>query len=86
MSTLELFFWRVVDWFDYWVWDVRLRIFDAMHGLERETETGRERNRRPKLQLQRSLHSTEPAHCFGTRYLVDHSVSGSRGERRGGQL
>jgi hypothetical protein len=34
---LALWFWRGVDWLDYRFWDVRLRIVDALYGLEPET-------------------------------------------------
>ena len=37
MSGIE-FFWRVVDRLEYWVWDLRLRIVDAVYGLVPETE------------------------------------------------
>jgi hypothetical protein len=33
-----MIFWRFVDRLDYWVWDVRLRIVDAMYGPEAETD------------------------------------------------
>lgn len=38
MSALGLLFWRLIDWLDYWVWDVRLRIVDAVYGPLPETD------------------------------------------------
>jgi hypothetical protein len=37
-SVSSIIFWRFVDRLDYWVWDVRLRIVDAMYGPEAETD------------------------------------------------
>jgi hypothetical protein len=45
VSGLERFFWRAVDWLDYRVWNVRLRIIDALCGSEPETEADREQLR-----------------------------------------
>jgi len=38
VSGLDLF-WRFVDWLDYWFWDVRLRVVDAVYGPEPETSS-----------------------------------------------
>jgi hypothetical protein len=38
--------WRALDWLDYWIWNARLRIVDAVYGPEPETEADRERMRR----------------------------------------
>ena len=45
MSSLSRLFWQVLDWLDYRVWDLRLRMADALYGPEPETEADRERNR-----------------------------------------
>ena len=45
MKILSRFVWRVLDWLDYRIWDVRLRIVDAVYGPEPETEADRERRR-----------------------------------------
>ena len=36
MSVLGLG--RLIDWLDYWVWDVRQRSADAVHGPMPETD------------------------------------------------
>jgi hypothetical protein len=36
--------WLLVDWLDYLVWLVRLRIIDALYGPQPETEADRQRN------------------------------------------
>ena len=38
LSGLDRLFWRVADWLDYYVMDVRLRIVDAVYGPEPERE------------------------------------------------
>jgi hypothetical protein len=44
-----MIFWRFVDRLDYWFWDVRLRIVDAMYGPEAETlETEADQRRHRK--------------------------------------
>jgi phosphatidylserine/phosphatidylglycerophosphate/cardiolipin synthase-like enzyme len=37
--------WQALDWLDYRVWDLRLRVADALYGPEPETEADRDRNR-----------------------------------------
>lgn len=44
MSSIELLFWRAVDWLDYWFWNVRLRIVDAVYGSEPEPKSDRQRS------------------------------------------
>jgi hypothetical protein len=45
VSSLSRLFWQVLDWLDYRVWDLRLRMADALYGPEPETEADRGRNR-----------------------------------------
>jgi hypothetical protein len=40
-----MIFWRFVDRLDYWFWDVRLRIVDAVYGPDPETDADREGDR-----------------------------------------
>jgi hypothetical protein len=40
----SMIFWRAVDRLDYWIWYVRLRITDALYGLQPETEADWQRN------------------------------------------
>jgi hypothetical protein len=45
VSSLGRLLWQALDWLDYRVWDLRLRMADALHGPEPETDADRERNR-----------------------------------------
>jgi hypothetical protein len=45
VSSLSRRLWQALDWLDYRVWDLRLRMADALYGPEPETEADRERNR-----------------------------------------
>jgi hypothetical protein len=45
MMILRRLVWRVLDWLDYRIWDLRLRMVDALYGPEPETEADRERGR-----------------------------------------
>lgn len=46
MKILSRLVWRLLDWFDYRIWDARLRLVDAVHGPEPETEADHERSHR----------------------------------------
>lgn len=46
MKILSRLFWGLLDWLDYWIWDARLRIADAVYGPEPEMEADRERSRK----------------------------------------
>jgi hypothetical protein len=48
MKILSRLVWRVLDWFDYRIWDARLRMVDALYGPEPETEADRERSRQER--------------------------------------
>jgi hypothetical protein len=48
VKILSRLVWRVLDWLDYRIWDVRLRVADAIYGPEPEAEADRERNRQER--------------------------------------
>lgn len=48
MKILGRLVWGVLDWLDYRLWDLRLRMVDALYGPEPETEADRERSRRSR--------------------------------------
>jgi len=48
VKILSRLVWRMLDWLDYRIWDVRLRVADAIYGPEPEAEADRKRNRQER--------------------------------------
>ena len=58
MRMLSPLVWRVLDWFDYQIWDARRRMADAVYGPEPGTEVDRARSSQQRPYLRRRARNT----------------------------